>query len=95
MSDKIVKRVNTEKTHKMLDNNVYVFLFQKNLRKHEIKSIIEKKYSVKVDSVNVVNVPKKMKSFRGTVGVLSSYKKAYIKVARGMKIEIEDNIKGK
>jgi len=95
VSNEIVKRVNTEKTHKMLDDNVYVFLFQKNIRKHEIKSIVEKKYSVKVDSVNVVNIPKKIKSFRGTVGVLSRYKKAYIKVTRGMKIEVEDNNKGK
>ena len=91
MSNNVCKVVNTEKTHNMVSNGVYVFLFQKDKRKDYIKKFLEKKYSVKIDKINILNNPRKRKSFRGTVGRLSMYKKIYIKVAKGMKI---DNISG-
>ena len=93
MKNRIVKQMNTEKTHKMQENGVYVFLFPKCTRKYDVKTLIEKQYSVKVDSVNIVNLPRRVKSFRGTSGVLSQYKKAYIKVARGMRIETGNEVK--
>ena len=88
---KIIKQINTEKTHKLQENGVYVFLFPKETRKDAIKNTIEKKYSVKVDFVNIVNLHRKIKNFRGTPGVMSQYKKAYVKLARGMKIEKEED----
>ena len=91
MSNNVCKVVNTEKTHNMVGNGVYVFLFLKDKRRDYIKAFLEKKYSVKIDKINVLNNPVKRKSFRGTVGRLSMYKKIYIKVAKGMKI---DNING-
>ena len=93
MNNRIVKQVNTEKTYKLQESGVYCFLFPKNLRQNAIKSLIEKQYSVKVDDVRIVNLPRKEKSFRGVAGVLSQYKKAYIKLARGMKIEVEGDKK--
>ena len=89
---RIVKRVNTEKSNKVQENNVYVFLVPVLSRKGEIKKIIEKTFSVKVDTVNTINMPLKICGFRGKKGIKSNYKKAYVKVAKGMKIE-EDNQK--
>ena len=82
----IVKQMNTEKTHKLEEANVYTFLFPFLTRKDVIKKIVEKKYSVKVDGVNIVNMNRKKRGFRGTKGLSSKYKKAYVKVAKGMKI---------
>lgn len=71
-----------------------MFLFPKDMRKKEIKGVIEKQYSVKVDSVNVINLPKKERNFRGKTGcVMSQYKKAYIRLENGMKIETEVSVK--
>ena len=81
--------MSTEKTHKLDGINIYTFLFPFLTRKDLIKKIIEKKYSVKVDSVNVVNMKRKQRGFRGSKGLSSKYKKAYIKVAKGMKITTE------
>ncbi len=89
MTSEIVKSINTEKSHKLQDSGIYVFLFPKKTRKDEIKKIVEKKYSVKIDSVNTVNLCRKMKSFRGRLGCMTQYKKAYIRFAKGMKIESE------
>jgi len=87
----IVKQVNTEKAYKLQESNVYVFLFPKSARKDEIKKAVEKQYAVKVDEVRTVVLPRKEKNFRGVSGVLTQYKKAYIKVAKGMRINIDDN----
>ena len=95
VNNEIVKQVNTEKTHKLQDSGFYVFLFQKNIRKDAIKKIIEQKYAVKVDSINTINLPKKISVFRGIRGCLTQYKKAYVKVARGMKIDFNDSVQEK
>ena len=93
MSNLILKSVNTEKTYKLQENNIYVFLFPRNIRKDAIKLEVEKQYSVKVDNVRTVVLPRKNKSFRGQVGTLSQYKKAYVKVAKGMKIDLDNGLK--
>ena len=85
----VSKQVKTEKSLNVQGVGVYVFLFPKDMRKKDIKTAIEKQYSVKVDFVNIVNLPRKTKSFRGIQGVVSRYKKAYVKVAHGMKIEFD------
>ncbi len=90
MNNLVVKTVNTEKAYKLRESNVYVFLFPIDLRKDEIKREIEKSYSVKVDEVRTVVLPKKNKTFRGVRGCLSRYKKTYVKVANGMKIDIDN-----
>ena len=90
MSNFIVKQVNTEKTYKLQEQNIYVFLFPKTARKDAIKKSIEEKFSVKVDDVKTIILPRKEKSFRGVSGTLTQYKKAYSRVAKGMKINIED-----
>ena len=93
MKTVIVKQLNTEKTHKIIDGGVYTFLVSRLARKDEIKSNIETFFGVKVDEVKTVNLPLKVRGFRNRIGAISQYKKAYVKVARGMKIEFDDNVK--
>lgn len=93
MTARIVKQLNTEKTHKLNESSVYVFLVSKDSRKQEIKNIIEKVFGVKVVNVNTINTPKKVKSFRGQQGFKNNYKKAYITLEKGAKIEIDSEVK--
>lgn len=85
----LAKQVKTEKSHKMQDTGVYVFLFPKNTRKDDIKKSIEKQFSVKVEFVNTINLPRKVRNFRGAQGVVPGCKKAYVRLAHGMKIEFD------
>lgn len=87
----------TEATAKTLvstrkDVRKYVFKVAKTATKTEIKDAIEKRFNVKVDSVNTLINRGKMKRVRmGMVpGKKSNWKKAYITLKAGQKIaEIE------
>lgn len=63
----------------------YVFKVSKNAIKKEIKKAVNLLFGKKVDSVRVVNIPKKKKRGR--------YKKAYVKLFKGEIIE-EFNLNG-
>ena len=93
MKVNIVKQLNTEKTHKLGESCVYVFLVSKNSRKDEIKKNIESSFGVKVVNVNTLNTPKKIRSFRGVQGIATAYKKAYITLEKGQKIEFGSEVK--
>ena len=93
MKVNIVKQLNTEKTHKLGEGCVYVFLVSKNSRKDEIKKSIENSFGVKVVNVNTLNTPKKIRSFRGIRGIATAYKKAYITLEKGQKIEFGSEVK--
>jgi large subunit ribosomal protein L23 len=93
MKVNIVKQLNTEKTYKLGESFVYVFLVSKNSRKDEIKKNIESSFGVKVVNVNTLNTPKKIRSFRGVQGIATTYKKAYITLEKGQKIEFGSEVK--
>lgn len=89
----IIKQLNTEKTHKLVESGVYSFFVPRDIKKEEVKKEVERLFGVKVDGVNLLLKPKKIKSFRGKYGELKRYKKAYVKVAKGMKIDFENVVK--
>ncbi|MCX8028568.1 MAG: 50S ribosomal protein L23 [Brevinematales bacterium] len=66
----------------------YVFKVRKDATKMAIKQEIEKLYGVEVETVNTIVVPRKRKIFRSRVryseGWKSGWKKAYIKLSRGI-----------
>ncbi len=93
MKTRIVKQLNTEKTHSLEEKGIYTFVFSAESRKADIKKIIEKTFSVKVDDLRTLNTPRKVKSFRGRRGVQSCYKKVYVRIAKGMKIATKEDIK--
>ncbi|MDD4358662.1 MAG: 50S ribosomal protein L23 [Candidatus Pacebacteria bacterium] len=77
----------TEKASILAENNFYTFEVDKRSNKIEIKDFIEKKYNVHIDSIRIVNVPKKPKK-RGLIkGFKSGFKKAFIKVREGEQID--------
>lgn len=64
----------------------YVFKVAKDASKPEIKAAIEKRFDVKVDSVNTLINRGKIKRVRLIAGKKPNWKKAYITLKAGHKI---------
>jgi large subunit ribosomal protein L23 len=77
----------TEKSQSLSKNNTYVFKVDKSANKTQIKQVIEKKFNVKVKSVNTLNVKGKKKRVGRYTGRTSAYKKAIVSLMEGSKIE--------
>lgn len=68
--------------------NEYAFEVAQNATKPEIKDAIELLFNTKVRSVRVVSVKSKLKMFRGKEGKRSGWKKAYVMLHEGQKLEL-------
>lgn len=64
-----------------------VFKVTKDATKLEVKSAIEKLFSVNVTDVRVVNVKGKTKRTRFGLGKRNDWKKAYVRLAQGQDID--------
>ena len=78
----------TEASTEMLENNKYVFKISRSSNKFEIKKAIESLYKVHVTKINVINVPRKFRSYGRTSGWIASFKKAIVTLKEGDKIEL-------
>jgi len=84
----IIKPWITEKTQELMASNKYVFRLRKKTTKKEAKIAIEKLYDVRVESVNMINVPSKARRFGRYTGTKSAVRKAIATLKKGDKIEI-------
>lgn len=77
----------TEKSARAEQTNTYVFKVVKDATKQEIKQAVETIFSVDVGAVRTLNVlGKKRRSAHG-YGYRSDWKKAYVTLAEGEKID--------
>ena len=83
----ILAPVITEKSESLKENNVYVFKVKKSANKTQIKNEVEKRFNVKVVSVNTLNMVQKKRRVGRYTGKTAAYKKAYVKLAEGSSIE--------
>ncbi len=83
----ILAPVITEKSESLKLNNVYVFKVSKNANKTQIKNEVEKRFKVKVVSVNTLNAVQKKRRVGRYTGLTTAYKKVYVKLADGSSIE--------
>ena len=77
----------SEKAHIAAENNQVVLKVRTDATKKEVAQAVELLFEVKVDSVQVVNVKGKAKSFQQTKGRRPNWKKAYVKLHDGTSIE--------
>lgn len=78
----------TEKTARVGDSsNQYVFEVAVDANKAEIKAAVEHLFEVDVDSVRIVNVKGKTKSFKMRPGKRNDWKKAYVRVRDGQTLD--------
>lgn len=89
----IQKPLITEKNSLMTEkNNVYGFMVDLKSNKNQIRSAIEKFFNVKVDAIKTIVMPGRMKRFGRHVTKTHKWKKAYVTVAEGQKIELFKDI---
>jgi large subunit ribosomal protein L23 len=82
----------TEKSTQQSEFNKMVFSVPVNATKLEVKSSIEKIFSVKVISVNTILLKGKVKRFKGVLGRRSNTKKAIVTLAPGNTIDLSVGI---
>ena len=87
-TDIIIAPVITEKAAIQAEANVYTFKVAADANKIEIKKAIEEAFGVKVVKVNTANTKAKDKRVGRYTGKTQTYKKAFITLADGEKIEI-------
>jgi large subunit ribosomal protein L23 len=68
-------------------DNAFVFRVRRDATKPDIKAAVELMFEVKVADVNVVNVAGKKKRFGQRLGRRQDFKKAYVRLAPGQKID--------
>ena len=88
----IQKPIVTEKATKLSEFNKVVFEVASKTNKIEIKDAVEKLFSVKVKSVNIINIKGKVKRFKGVLGKRNDIKKAVITLEEGNTIDISAGV---
>ena len=82
----------TEKSTQQSEFNKMVFSVPINATKLEVKSSIEKIFSVKVKTVNTILLKGKVKRFKGVLGRRSNTKKAIVTLAPGNTIDLSAGV---
>lgn len=68
-------------------SNQVVFKVRRDANKSEIKRAVEMLFEVKVEDVTTVKLRGKVKRFGASMGRRQDWKKAYVRLAAGQKIE--------
>ena len=85
----LVKPLLTEKSSIVTENtNRYVFQVQRKANKYQIKDAVEKMFDVKVVNVRTAVLPGKVKRAGKSFKKTASWKKAYVQIAEGQKLEL-------
>ena len=92
-----IKPIVTEKATAYSEKqNCYTFAVSPDANKFQIKDLVEKMYNVRVVRVNTANYAGKRKQRYTKSGLLrgrkAAFKKAYVTVAEGQKIDYYSNI---
>ncbi len=91
--DIIIKPIISEQTSKLSElNNSYTFKVAKGANKIAIKDAVEKLFDVKVKKVNTLNFKGKKRRVRAKLGMTASWKKAYVTLQSGDRIEIFEGV---
>jgi len=84
----LAPRVTEKSTRVGEEGNQYVFRVVQDAKKSEVRNAVEMLFDVSVESVRIVNVKGKNKSFRMRAGKRGDWKKAYVRVQEGQVIDV-------
>ncbi len=82
----------TEKNTMLQTQNKYAFEVAKGVSKTQVKQAVEKAFKVKVNAVNVLTVPGKMRRVGRRTTQTSPWKKAIVTLKAGDKIEFFEGV---
>lgn len=80
----------TEKSYRDVESSVYTFKLNTRLSKLQVKSLVEKEFKVSVVDVRTINLPGKVRKFKGVMGKTSTIRKAIVQLKKGDKIAAFD-----
>jgi len=72
------------------ESNQYTFRIARTASKTQVKAAVEAIFEVKVDKVQVINMPSKPKRRGQHDGTRSGYRKAVVRLAEGHSLEMAD-----
>jgi len=72
--------------------NQYTFRIARSATKSQVKAAVEAVFEVKVDKVQVINMPSKPKRRGAHTGARSGYRKAVIRLAEGHTLEVAEEV---
>lgn len=78
----------SEKSHRLLSDNQYVFLVDPDANKILVKKEVERTYGVHVRSITMTTLRVKPRTYRGKTKHFRNKKKATVRIAAGEKIDI-------
>ena len=87
MSVLIGPHVSEKSTTLLGEMNQVVFKVRRDATKHDVRRAVEQLFEVQVDNVTIANVRGKLKRFGASLGRRQNWKKAYVRLAPGQKIE--------
>ena len=73
-------------------SNQYTFRVSRDATKRQVKAAIEAIFEVKVEKVQVINLPSKAKRRGARVGTRPGYRKAVIRLAEGHSLEVAEEV---
>ena len=83
----------TEKVSSLMgESNQYAFKVDINATKLQVKKAVEGYFSVSVEDVNIIKVKGKTKTFKGTKGKRSDYKKAIVTLNKGQNLDYSGGV---
>jgi len=77
----------TEKATMSAESSVYVYEIDSKSTSDDVRKAFVEKYKINPVKINTVTIPPKNVIVRGKRGIKSGYKKAYIYLKKGEKIE--------
>ncbi len=94
MKEQSTKKLRDSKNKKTIkrDRQVLAFRVATNATKHAIKAAVEAIFKVEVDQVRVINYRGKTVRRGRTVGRKSDWRKAYVTLKPGQKVDYADSI---
>ncbi len=78
----------SEKSARLAEHNQYVFVVAPGATKADVSAAVESLFEVTVEQVNLVNTKGKVKSFRFRAGSRQGRRKAYVRLAEGLAIDV-------
>lgn len=78
----------TDKAVRLIENNQYSFIVDRNSTKLTIKAAIESLFQVKVIKINTCHLPRKQKRVGKYLGWKSQYKKAIVTLSEDSTINL-------
>jgi len=83
----------TEKSYSATgDANQYTFRIARDASKMQVKAAVEAIFEVKVDKVQVINMPSKPKRRGMHAGTRAGYRKAVVRLAEGHSLGMADEV---